>query len=54
MSTFHVRSLSKIIHQANKGQNAARYRGCIEASGDFIGFVDADDWIEPDFVESFI
>ena len=37
----------KVIHQKNAGLVSARNRGIREASGEFIGFVDGDDWIEP-------
>ena len=38
----------KLISQKNQGLMAARKRGIAEAKGKWIGFVDADDWIEPD------
>ena len=36
----------KILSQENKGQSAARNRGIKEAGGDYISFVDADDYIK--------
>lgn len=36
-----------IIHQKNQGLSIARNNGIEVASGDYIGFVDGDDWIEP-------
>lgn len=38
----------KVIHQENVGQSAARNVALEVAQGDFLGFVDSDDWIEPD------
>ena len=35
----------KVLHQENKGVSAARNAGLDMASGDFIGFVDSDDYI---------
>lgn len=42
----------KVIHQTNQGQGAARNAGLKIAIGDFIGFVDSDDWIEADMYSS--
>ncbi len=41
----------KIIEQANQKQGAARNRGLDAARGDFITFVDADDWVDIDYIE---
>lgn len=37
----------RIIHKANGGVTSARLLGVAEASGDYIGFVDGDDCVEP-------
>lgn len=44
----------KIISQNNSGQNSARLSGCMAAAGDYITFIDADDWVEPDFIQSLV
>lgn len=41
----------RVIHQKNSGVTSARLRGVAEASGEWIGFVDGDDKIEPDMYE---
>lgn len=38
----------QVIHQENKGVASARNVGLAAAVGEWIGFVDADDWIETD------
>lgn len=37
----------RVIHQENKGVNAARKRGLEEACGEFVWFVDGDDLLHP-------
>jgi glycosyltransferase involved in cell wall biosynthesis len=40
-----------VIHQINKGVSAARNAGLDIARGEWIGFVDSDDWCDPDMYE---
>ena len=41
----------KVIYQAHIGTGAARNKGIELAQGEYIGFVDADDWIAEDYFE---
>lgn len=42
----------RIIHKENTGQADSRNMALHEARGTLIGFVDSDDWIEPDMYET--
>lgn len=44
----------RTIHQANTGQGIARNRGLDLANGEIIGFVDGDDYIEPDMIMTLV
>ena len=44
----------KVLHKENGGVTAARLSGVEIATGDWIGFVDGDDLIEPDMYETLI
>lgn len=41
----------KIFHQKNKGAGTARNKAIDESTGEFIIFLDSDDWIEKDMCE---
>lgn len=41
----------RVYHQKNQGVSAARNRGVKASMGQLIAFVDADDWIEPDYIQ---
>lgn len=41
----------KVIHKENGGAFSARFAGIATAEGDYIGFVDSDDWVEADMYE---
>ena len=43
-----------VIHQENAGVSTARNAGLDAARGKWIGFVDSDDWVEPDMYEKLL
>ena len=38
-----------VFHKENEGVSSARNLGLKNAKGDFVAFVDGDDWVEPDY-----
>ena len=44
----------KVIHQNNQGVSAARNAALDVAAGRYLGFVDADDWIEKDMYQTML
>lgn len=44
----------RVIHKENGGLSSARNAGIDIASGDYLEFVDSDDWLEPEAVESLL
>lgn len=44
----------RVIHQENSGPAQARNAGIAQSKGGYIGFVDGDDWIDPDMYEKML
>lgn len=44
----------KVIHKENSGVSDTRNKGIEASSGDYIGFVDGDDWIDPRMYEQLL
>ena len=44
----------KVFHRENHGVSASRQFGIDKATGKYCTFVDADDWVEPDFLSNLV
>ena len=44
----------KVIHKQNQGVSIARNTGISYAKGEYISFIDSDDWIENDYLKNMI
>lgn len=43
-----------VVHKSNEGPHSARKRGTQLAKSKWVAFIDADDWIEEDFIQSLL
>lgn len=41
----------KVIHQQNQGVSAARNNGIKASTGDYLCFIDSDDWVDPSYLQ---
>lgn len=44
----------RVFHKENQGVSVARNFGLTQVQGKFVGFVDSDDWIEPEMYENLL
>lgn len=44
----------KVLHKVNEGLGIARNAGLAVATGEYIGFVDSDDFVEPDMYQTLV
>jgi len=44
----------KVFHTCNQGVSTARNLGISVACGNYINFVDSDDWVAPDYLEKYV
>lgn len=50
----HIDSRCRVIHQSNQGVAAARNTGINQSTSEWITFIDPDDWIEYNYLSTFI
>lgn len=50
----HIKPKVKIINQKNQGSPVARHTGIVNATGDFLIQLDADDWVSKRMVEKMV
>ena len=48
----HQDARIRVVSQKNGGVGAARNYGLAQARGDYVSFVDGDDYLKPDFIET--
>ena len=50
----HTSPWLRVLHTRNQGPVIARVTGLAEANGEFVAFVDSDDWVEADHYEKYM
>lgn len=53
-SLEYPHKLRYVVHERNKRQGGAKNTGLSLAEGEWIGFIDSDDWIAPDYYEKLL
>lgn len=53
-SLANAHSMIRVFHQSNQGLSATRNLGIYESRGQFLFFLDSDDWIKPNLLEQLI
>lgn len=50
----HYKNMIKVEHSKHRGAQRGRLTGLQRATGEYVVFVDADDWVEDDFIASLL
>lgn len=50
----YQKSSVRLLHQSNAGVSTARNKGIMEAQGEYVAFLDADDYWKTDFLERMV
>jgi len=54
LNLIEERSDFRYIYQSNQGLSSARNKGLENAQGQYVSFVDSDDWVEEGFIEKLV
>jgi len=54
LASYEDERLMAYTHPHNQGLSCARNTGLDHARGEWVAFVDADDWVEPGFIEALV
>ena len=54
IDTYNVKAFVKVITQENAGLSAARNKGVYHAAGEYVTFIDPDDYVSDDYISTIL